>query len=431
LLAIGTNKVILTATDGAGNSASSTNFILVVDSTPPVVTLLGQNPMTNGCHIPFADPGATASDACSGLRSFTTNGTVNPDVLGNYSVQYIASDGAGNAVTNTRTVYVVDTTPPVVLWSFTNLVLSAGTNCHALMPDVTGTNSIVVTNDCSGPITISQNPTNSALLPIGTNIVLLTATDGAGNTARSTNLILVVDSTPPVVTLLGHNPLTNECHTPFTDPGANASDACSGLRSFTTNGTVNPNVLGDYTIQYIATDGAGNSITNTRLVLVRDTTAPIISNCAPALFLTATASGTATLSNLTALIQATDNCSSNLNIRQVPPADSQLPVGTNTVFFYVDDGNGNTNVCSTLATVTGGTGLTPPVILSQSLIDGKFQLQFTGPDGQSYRVLATTNILVSMTNWLVLTNGVFTGPATFIDSEAGSFPQRYYRLGSP
>ena len=38
----------------------------MVDTTPPVITLNGANPLTNECHAAFADPGATASDTCAG-----------------------------------------------------------------------------------------------------------------------------------------------------------------------------------------------------------------------------------------------------------------------------------------------------------------------------------------------------------------------------
>jgi uncharacterized repeat protein (TIGR03803 family) len=233
-----------------------------------------------------------------------------------------------------------------------------------------------------------------------------------------------------VITMLGDNPLTNECHFPFVDPGATASDGGCGLASFTTNSTVNPNAVGSYTIQYVATDSVANTSTNTRTVIVQDTTPPVITNCAPAQTLIAGPSGTATLSNLTALVSAGDACSASVTIVQAPPPGAELPVGTNTVSFYVDDGNGNTNTCSTTVTVNAA-GLVPPVVLSQTIIGGKFQLSFSGPDGQSYRVLATTDLSLPLASWTVLTNGTFAGPATFIDTATADNPARFYKVGSP
>jgi hypothetical protein len=40
----------------------------------------------------------------------------------------------------------------------------------------------------------------------------------------TTNAPPVVSNTEPVVTLIGANPLTNDCHAAFTDPGATVSD---------------------------------------------------------------------------------------------------------------------------------------------------------------------------------------------------------------
>src|SRR5439155_21485831 len=91
-----------------------------------------------------------------------------------------------------------------------------------------------------------------------------------------------LDTTPPAITILGPNPLTNECHTAFVDPGATASDICAGSLGVSTNSTVDPNAVGAYTISYSATDPNGNSTTNTRLVPIVDTTPPQIT-CPPKL----------------------------------------------------------------------------------------------------------------------------------------------------
>jgi len=166
----------------------------VNDQTPPVIVLMGSNPLTNELGSAFTDPGATASDTCSGLVQFTTNGLVNINVVGTNALTYSAADSSGNTNAVTRIVIVRDTTPPVIQWSFTNLVLVAGTNFSVAMPDVTGTNFIRAT-DLSGALTITQNPTNNAPLLLGTNAVLLTVVDASGNAAFSTNTIMVVAST--------------------------------------------------------------------------------------------------------------------------------------------------------------------------------------------------------------------------------------------
>ena len=130
--------------------------------------------------------------------SVVASGAVNTDAVGTNTVVYTADDGNGNTNTALRTVIVRDTTPPTILWSFTNLVLMADTNCGALMPDVTGTNYILAT-DLSGPLTITQIPTNQAPLLLGTNLVVITVSDAYNNAADSTNAIVSQDQSPPVI----------------------------------------------------------------------------------------------------------------------------------------------------------------------------------------------------------------------------------------
>jgi hypothetical protein len=179
-------------------SVTNSALLTVQDTTAPIITLNGSNPFFLELGNAFTDPGATASDACAGSLSVSTTGSVNTNSIGTNLLTYKADDGSGNIATVNRSVIVRDTTPPTILRSFTNLVLAAGTNCSALMPDVTGTNFILAT-DLSGTLTISQNPTNHSTLQIGTNLVIIMVADASGNAAFSTNTIVVQDQTPPVI----------------------------------------------------------------------------------------------------------------------------------------------------------------------------------------------------------------------------------------
>jgi hypothetical protein len=179
-------------------SLTSNAKLTVHDTTAPVITLNGSNPIFIELGGAFSDPGATANDVCAGSLSVVTGEIVNADMVGTNTLVYTAADGNGNTNTVTRTVIVRDTTPPAILWSFTNLVQEADTNCSAAMPDVTGTNFILAT-DLSGALTISQSPTNGAVLLIGTNMMVITIKDASSNAAYSTNFIIVQDQTPPLI----------------------------------------------------------------------------------------------------------------------------------------------------------------------------------------------------------------------------------------
>jgi hypothetical protein len=79
------------------------------DTSAPVVTLLGSNPMTISLQGSFTDPGATAQDDKDGAITPTSDASsTNPNVnlAGTYSITYSATDAAGNVGTAVRTVIV-------------------------------------------------------------------------------------------------------------------------------------------------------------------------------------------------------------------------------------------------------------------------------------------------------------------------------------
>jgi len=106
---------VFTATDSAGNTATATQTITVIDPTPPTITLNGPDPLVVECHSTLNDPGATANDNCSGSFAATATSTVNVNVVGSYTITYNASDAAGNGASPVvRNVTVVDTTAPTI-----------------------------------------------------------------------------------------------------------------------------------------------------------------------------------------------------------------------------------------------------------------------------------------------------------------------------
>ncbi|MSS72348.1 MAG: DUF5011 domain-containing protein, partial [Candidatus Latescibacteria bacterium] len=82
------------------------------DSTPPVITLNGANPMTLTSPTPYVEPGATVSDDCDPSPILMITGSVNANVPGTYTITYTATDHSGNITTATRTVNVVAPPPP-------------------------------------------------------------------------------------------------------------------------------------------------------------------------------------------------------------------------------------------------------------------------------------------------------------------------------
>jgi hypothetical protein len=289
---VGTTTVTCTAASG-----DFTIFPVTVNDTRAFkIELIGANPLTVECHTvpPFADPGATTNRP--GVTP-TAVSTVNPDVPGSYTITYNATYDNGTpsdpsddvaAAQVVRTVNIIDDSPPAITLN----------GDDPLTPDVIETQEMTVechtgftdpgatANDaCDGPATVVVTGTVDPDT-VGTYTLTYSATDDHGTPADTsddlvatvTRTIHVVDTTDPTLALNGANPMTVECHTAFTDPGATATDSCAGdLNSaIQVSGTVDPNTVGSYTLTYTVTDPSGNDATVERTVNVVDTAGPVI-----------------------------------------------------------------------------------------------------------------------------------------------------------
>ena len=107
---VGTYTITYTATDANNNTGTATRTVNVVDNTAPIITINGNNAPTIEAGTSYTDIGATAD----GGETVTSTGTVDTDVVGTYDITYTATDANNNTGTATRTVTVVDTTPPII-----------------------------------------------------------------------------------------------------------------------------------------------------------------------------------------------------------------------------------------------------------------------------------------------------------------------------
>ena len=108
----GTYTVTYNVTDAAGNVATKTRTVNVVDTTAPVITLTGLAEMKLQVGSTYTEPGATATDNHDDEVTVIKTGTVDPSTVGVYPISYSASDDAGNAaVVVTRNVIVYNPRP--------------------------------------------------------------------------------------------------------------------------------------------------------------------------------------------------------------------------------------------------------------------------------------------------------------------------------
>jgi hypothetical protein len=202
-------------------------------------------------------------------------------------------------------------------------------------------------------------------LPLGTNVIGVTVSDTATNTASCSTTVRVVDTTPPVIAGCPGNITVNTgagrttCDQVATWTAPTASDNCA-LTSFTSNknpGDTFP--VGATTVTYTAKDAAGNSTTCSFNVTVVDTTPPVISGC-PGNITVNTGPGRTTCDQVATWTPptASDNCAVTSFASNKNPGDT-FPVGTTTVTYTAKDAAGNPATCSFTVTVVD---TTPPVI---------------------------------------------------------------------
>ncbi|HEX8129263.1 MAG TPA: immunoglobulin-like domain-containing protein [Pyrinomonadaceae bacterium] len=354
----GTYTITYTATDGA-NTATATRTVNIIDDSTPQITLPGDDPLTDEvevapltieCHAPFVPPAAPANDACDGPVPAIVTSDVDPDTVGTYTITYTATDDNGTAAdtsddrvgTATRTVHVVDTTDPVITLNGGN---TTTVECHGVFTDPGAEATDACAGDLDSAIQVSGtvNPNT-----VGTYTLTYTVSDASGNDATATRTVTVVDTTAPVITIIGDSPATVECHGIYADEGATASDACAGAVPVSVSGSVDVNTPGAYTITYTATDGT-NTGTATRTVNVVDTTDPVIS-CPANIVVTLPANSTAISMPVSFNVTASDSCGT-AEVVTSHASGASFPVGTTTVNATATDQSGNTSSCSFNVTV--------------------------------------------------------------------------------
>ena len=292
----------ITLTNSSGNQITITNSnitdgsFVTVDTIHPLIALQGNNPDTVFKGNVYSDQGATIVDPNN--PSYTGTVSANPSTLdtssvGAQNITYTANaDAAGNTPDPiNRTVTVL--AKPIALGALTIVSDNANTLYAKTGDTITLT---LVTNGTIGSATttIASNaitPTITDNTLVATYDVESTVTDTSSlaftiNAKNEDNLItlqlsetnlpgsgVIIDSTAPVITLIGNDPFLVYTNTSFTDPGANATDRRYATnQTISTSDTVNVNVPDTYLLEYTApNDPAGNTgPTITRTVTVQD-----------------------------------------------------------------------------------------------------------------------------------------------------------------
>jgi uncharacterized protein YndB with AHSA1/START domain len=319
-----------TATDAAGNVATSTQVITIVDNTKPVIADIADKTVACGSTTPATTGTATATDNCS-----TPTVTYTDAVSGNKITRtWKAVDAAGNYATSTQLITVSDAVKPVVTAPNDITV----TCSNLVTPATTGT--ATATDNCS-TATVTYTDVTSG------NKITRTwkATDASGNYATDTQVITVTDNVKPTVTAPAD--ITISCSASTTPSycggSATGSDNCSSVSISYSDVTVGNKI----TRTWKATDASGNFATDTQTITIIDNTKPVITDVSD---ITISCGTSTTPSGCGSVARATDNCSTPV------VAYSDVTVGNKiTRTWTATDAAGNVATSTQIITIVDNT----------------------------------------------------------------------------
>jgi hypothetical protein len=187
LFPLGTTEDECTATDAAGNTASGSFNVSVVDTTPPALTVPASIATeATGCDGAVVEFSASASDAVDGTVVAVcapSSGATYP--VGSTTVTCTAADAAGNGADASFLVTVNDTTPPVLTVPDDLSVVATGSAGAVVEYNATAVDLV------DGDVIPVCAPASGSTFAVGETAVSCTATDTAGNSTSASFKVTV------------------------------------------------------------------------------------------------------------------------------------------------------------------------------------------------------------------------------------------------
>lgn len=350
----GTTVITWTYTDGAGNSSTQSQNIVITDTTAPVPDAAVLTDITAQCEVTAADlTEPTATDNCAGTVTVSHNATLPISGQGASVITWTFTDAAGNSSTQTQNVIINDTTAPT---PDAESLADITAQCEVLATDITAPTA---TDNCGGTVTV----TNDVSFPItdqGTHLITWTFEDANGNSSTQTQNIVIDDTTGPTPDVANLPDITGQCEVIAADVATPAAtDNCGGAITVTHDASFP--IFASTAITWTYEDQYGNTSTQTQNIIIADTTAPV--------------ADVTSLSDITDECEvteaqvmtptATDNCGGMVTVT----SDATFPItdqGTTVITWSYEDASGNIATQSQNVIITD---LTDPVPDAASLPD--------------------------------------------------------------
>jgi hypothetical protein len=280
-LALGSHPITLTVDDGRGGRSSNEVTVVVRDATAPLLsgvptdmTLEATGPA--GAIASWTAPTATdAVDGAVAVICAPASGSTFP--LGTTPVDCSATDAHGNTGSNTFSVIVHDTAPPLLTVP-ANLTVEATSAAGAVV-----TFNATATDVVDGPRAVSCTPGWGSTFGITTTTVTCSAIDARGNSGSTSFTVTVRDTTGPVLALPVQ--VVAEATSPLgaaVSYAVSATDAVSGVAPVTcVPASASGFAIGSTQVSCSAIDATGHVTNGGFPVIVRDTTAPAVQITSP------------------------------------------------------------------------------------------------------------------------------------------------------
>jgi len=270
---LGTTSVTCTVEDEAGDFATGTFDVMVIDTIAPTHNLpediTTEATSAAGSTVSYS---ANANDAVGVTTLNCSPASGSSFAIGTTTVSCTAADEAGNTSLGSFSVKVTDTTAP-------SLNLPANLAAEATGPNGASVSYTASANDVVGVTLFSCDHPSGSMFSLGLTTVTCTAKDATSNESVGTFTVTIVDTLPPLISNVPANIMTSATSVSgaavsYINPVA--FDVVNGVITVSCtppSGSTFP--IGDTTVPCSASDTAGNSSVISFNVHVRATTEQI------------------------------------------------------------------------------------------------------------------------------------------------------------
>ncbi|EDT7499522.1 Ig-like domain repeat protein [Salmonella enterica subsp. enterica] len=449
----GSNAFVVVSEDKAGNSQQKD--ILIEHDTHIEISDISLSRDTNSGDkydlitnnkspvlVAMTDPGATVQVYINGVLQATVEASSSGNITytmpensadGDYQVQFVATDIAGNRVESAVTTVTIDS--QIAVFNIDEDSLPAISNNRALSVSGVGEAGSQVSIFVDGKLVnvVMVEADGSWRAPIllqddGTFNIHLSITDVAGNTQVSKNYSVDVDSSTAFPTLSledsSNSGSVDDLITNHNKPSFVGTAEAGATIHIYVDEKIVANVLvredgtwsyqfdnalkdGEYSIRVVAEDPAGNTAESPRLLVTIDTST-FIDN---PVMMAGSDNGIFSNDSITSQTRPAFSIFGEMNQsvqvfidgvlvdtitvtdrNQVYRPASPLGDGSHSIYYVITDKAGNTATSKTL-NFTIDTFNTTPVVIDS--IDGQTLAEMTGSDGKIYITDKTRNLMFS------------------------------------